>query len=120
MCISYICNTVYCFYLNTSYSCDYIFHITCIPDLLEVITRSSTPNPCSALVDCVWNIKDWIEPYLQPLEGHSKYGVFRFTLNPNGWSELHYKQRSNMPWLPEEAGIRVILVKRLMSLCTIY
>ena len=38
------------------------------------------------------------------------YAVFRFTLNTDGHSELHYKNSSDIPWQPEEDGIRLISV----------
>lgn len=73
-------------------------------DLLDVVHRSSTPNPLCSLVETVWNVKEWLEPYLEPLEGHSKWAVFRFTRNSEGHSELHYKQSSDKPWEPQKDG----------------
>jgi hypothetical protein len=51
-----------------------------------------------------------MQEVLEPMEGHSKYAVFRFTLNAEGKSELHYKQNSDMPWQPEKKGERTISV----------
>jgi hypothetical protein len=85
-------------------------------DLLDLISRSSTPNPVTTLVSCVWEVKELLQPYLEPLEGHSRYAVFRFTLNSEGKSELHYKKRSDKPWLPEDAGIRLLSVRN----CILY
>ena len=78
--------------------------------LLQVITRSSTPNPDSKLIDGVWDFKKWMEPYLGIIEKHSKYLVFRFTLNSSGKAELHYKRFSDHPWEPEKDEICVIEV----------
>ena len=69
--------------------------------LLSVISQSSTPNPISELVDGVWDFKSYVQPFLNSLQGHSKYGVFRFTLGSDNHAELHYKQYS---------GIQVITV----------
>ena len=79
-------------------------------DLLQVITRSSSPNPQSQLLDGVWDFKKWMEPYLANIEKHSKYLAFRFTLNSSGNAELHYKRFSDGPWEPENAGKCVIQV----------
>jgi hypothetical protein len=40
-----------------------------------------TPNPIAAMIDCVWDMKELLQPFLRPLEGHSKCAVFRFTRN---------------------------------------
>jgi len=79
-------------------------------DLLQLIHRSSSPNPVSQLVLGVWDFKTWMEPFLAKVEGHSKYLVFRFTLNASKTAELHYKKCSSDPWEPEDAGIHLLSV----------
>ena len=78
--------------------------------LLQVIHQSSTPHPRTELLKGVWDIKEWITPFLNPLKGHSKYLVFRFTLDNNGEAELHYKRFSDNPWEPEGAGLKLLSV----------
>jgi len=51
-----------------------------------------------------------MEPFLAKVEGHSKYLVFRFTLNASKTAELHYKKCSSDPWEPEDAGIHLLSV----------
>ena len=70
--------------------------------LLHNINQSSTPNPIVQLVDGVWDFKAYIEPYLNVLEGHSKYAVFRFTRDETDHVEMHYKVSSTHPWEPKE------------------
>lgn len=85
-------------------------HTFTLAGLLSVISQSSTPNPVSALVDGVLDFKAYVQPFLNTLHGHSKYGVFRFTLNSENHAELHYKQYSDQPWQPEHSGIQVVSV----------
>lgn len=91
--------------------------------LLQLITRSSMPNPVSALLSSVYDFKKWMEPYLGALKGHSKYHVFRFTLNAETKkAEMHYKQFSKNPWEPVGAGVSVISVSfgsLAYCLCTV-
>ena len=54
-------------------------------------TQGSTLNPIAEVQNGVWDFKSYIEPYLMPVQGHSKYSVFRFTSDSNGQVELHYK-----------------------------
>lgn len=87
-----------------------LFYYDVCLDLLRVVEKSSTPNPASRLINYVWDIKEWIQPYLLTMEGHSKYAAFRFTLDSKGHSEMHYKQNSDMPWQPEKDGIKLLSV----------
>ena len=73
------------------------------------------------MIDGVWDFKSYLEPYLNTIEGHSKYGVFRFTRASSGHAEMHYKKRSTDPWEPNktvdelmviEAGLKVVTVRR--------
>ena len=48
--------------------------------------------------------------YLCNVEQHSRYLVFRFTLDGDGKVELHYKRFSNMEWEPSGKGVHVIVV----------
>ena len=34
-------------------------------DRLDAIHRSGTPNPLCSLVESVWDVKEWLEPYLE-------------------------------------------------------
>ena len=79
--------------------------------LLDLFARSSTPSPVATLISCVWDAKELLQPYLEPLEGHSRYAVFRFTLNSEGKSEMHYKASSDKPWEPKEAGLQLLSVR---------
>lgn len=85
-------------------------------DLLQLIHRSSTPNPTSHLLSSVWDFKHWLEPVLGAVGGHSKYLVFRFTLGSTNKAEMHYKRFSAMPWEPAGVGIHLLSVSVLFSI----
>lgn len=79
--------------------------------LLQVIHQSSTPHPVTEPLRGVWDVKEWINP----LKGHSKYLVFRFTKGCSGNVELHYKHFSDSPWEAEGEGIKVVTVSCVLS-----
>lgn len=89
---------------------------TYIVDLLQVIHRSSSPNPNAQLLTAVRNFKEWMVPFLAVIEGHSKYHVFRFTLGKSRRAELHYKRFSSLPWEPEDTGITVLSVMLIITI----
>ena len=78
-------------------------------DLLQAIQSSYTPCPSAELVESVWDFKKWLEPYIPRLEQHSRYLVYRFTLN-DGNAQMHYKRFSDMQWEPMDNGVTIIYV----------
>lgn len=78
----------------------FIFHV----ELLELIKRSSKPNPDAKLLDGVWDIKSWLEPYMSQMKFHSKYICFKFVRNVNEKAEMFYRRFSGMPWEPDNPG----------------
>ena len=86
-----------------------------------MITRSSTPHPDSNIVKAVWDIKKWLEPHLGAMEGHSKYHVFRFTLNASSQKAvMHFKTYSDMAWRPAGDGKEILLVRILFGSMYMY
>lgn len=83
--------------------------------MLDAIRRSSTPTPKTELIDGIWDFKEWMEPYLANIQNHSKYLCFRFSRNASGIVELHYKKFSDMPWEPENEGLKVLSVRMYTS-----
>ena len=78
------------------------------------------PHPLSKLISFVYDFKTWMEPHLAAIVGHSKYLVFKFTLNAtSGKAEMHYKRFSSNPWEPEGAGVSVISVCDMHLLCAV-
>ena len=121
ICIIYIISYMH----NSPKKCPILF----ILDLLQLIHRSSTPNPMSYLLSCVWDFKCWLEPVLGAVGGHSKYLVFRFTRGSTNRAEMHYKRYSAMPWEPAGVGIHLlsvillnlllfILLSNILYMCT--
>jgi len=81
--------------------------------LVELLTRiasSSTPQPDAKMVTDVWNYKAWMEPHQGRMGGHSKYHIFRFSLNSSQKAVMHYKQYSSSPWKPSGAGLELLKV----------
>ena len=90
-----------------------LFHS--LADLLNLIHRSSTPNPCTELLNAVWDIKSWINPHLaDTFEQHFHYHVYRFTMGGSGVVEMHYKQFSTMVWEPSKDGVQLAGMKLLL------
>ena len=51
-------------------------------------------------MDGVFDFKAYLEPYLNNIGGHSKYGAFRFLSHGRRGHEMHYKRCSSDPWEP--------------------
>lgn len=72
-------------------------------DLLQLICRSSSPNPASHLLTAVKDFQKWMEPYLAAFWGSFKV----LSLQVHSWdikrTELHYKPFStcSRPRKPE-------------------
>jgi len=76
-------------------------------ELLTHIASSSTPQPDARMVKEVWDFKKWMEPHQGKMGGHSKYHIFRFSLNPSQKAVMHYKQYSSSLWQPSGAGLEI-------------
>ena len=75
-----------------------------------------------SLVNGVFDFKSYFEPYLNKIEGHSKYAAFRFLQSDDLGDEMHYKQSSSDLWEPtkkvnekliSDKGLQVIQVYHL-------
>jgi hypothetical protein len=69
----------------------------------------ATPGPSAELIESVWDFKKWLEPHIPQLEQHSRYLVYRFTLN-DGKAQMHYKRFSDMQWEPVDNGVTILYV----------
>ncbi|XP_063954176.1 uncharacterized protein LOC135153857 [Lytechinus pictus] len=73
-----------------------------LPELQRVIVDSMPKMSVKALrLGQVFDIKTWLEPYLNPISQHSAQHAFRLTRSKDGPVLLHYKQWNQDPdWLP--------------------
>ena len=74
----------------------------------------------------MFDFKSYFEPYLNKIEGHSKYAAFRFLQSDDLGVEMHYKQSSSDPWEPtkkvneklvSDKGLQIIQVHQLRFIC---
>ena len=86
-------------------------------DLINLIHRSSTPNPSTLLLDGVWDFKEWLQPHLAAIEQHSWYHAYRFSRNRSEVAEMHYKQYSDHPWLPNNDNGIQLPGNQLLMVC---
>ena len=78
--------------------------------LHEVIHSSFTPEPISADLSHVWDVKSWLKPYIPALQNHSRHHSFRFQkgkgineknieMTYRNWSKSTRKE-----WLPSDSS----------------
>ena len=68
---------------------------------MKATAQSFTPQPVTILLESVYDVRSWLLPYIDELQGHSQPHCFRFTLNQDGKSEMHYKKWSDDGWSKE-------------------
>jgi len=84
------------------------------------MASSYTPQPDVRMVSDVWDYKKWMEPYEGTMAGHSKYHIFRFSLNSSQKAVMHYKRYSSSPWEPSGAGLELLKVCIILQCMTLY
>ncbi len=60
-------------------------------DLHSVTEQSFTPEPITAQIQAIHDVRSWLIPHIEDLHGHSQPHCFRFTLNKEGIAEMHFK-----------------------------
>ena len=59
------------------------------------------------LLQNVYDIKGWLEPYGLELHGHTAPKCFKFIRNADGKCEMYYRNYSHMPWMGPTALFKV-------------
>ena len=73
--------------------------------LVKNIAKSHTPAPEVHVVDYVFHIKGWLEPFLNKIKNHVYPHTYRF-FKRNGRVSMKYKNwASDKTWLPDGAGL---------------
>jgi len=59
----------------------------------------------------VFNVRDWISPYLEPIKYHTEPHIFLFKKNPNRKAAMYYKQWAvSKEWEPDNNGCLLLKV----------
>jgi len=80
--------------------------------LRKVIAESYTPTPSTIVMENIYNLKEWLEPFIYPMTYHSQPHAFRFKENAVGQVEMTYKLwagEQNKPWQPTNKGPLIVL-----------
>ena len=84
---------------------------TTLPKLHEVMHNSFDPEPISADINNVWDIKSWLSSHLSGLRHHSRPHAFRFKKNNDGLCEMHYRNWSHSgkkEWRKPEEPLEIL------------
>ncbi|XP_078659995.1 uncharacterized protein LOC144904736 [Branchiostoma floridae x Branchiostoma belcheri] len=85
-----------------------------IGELEEVLRNSFHPEPKVDQLFVMWDIKNWLQPCLAPIEGHSKPHMYRFTKDRTGHVTLQYKMWSTDPiWRPTATDPNVEILREV-------
>lgn len=79
-----------------------------LPALEKHVQKAHTPMAETILVEFVYDIKQWIEPYLNSIKNHVYPHSYTF-FKKNGKVEMKYKAWANdKTWLPEGTGFHLL------------
>jgi hypothetical protein len=79
---------------------------------MDLAARVSNKKVLStSTLEYLFDIRNWIEPHLDEIHGHTAPHVFNFKLNRSKKAELRYKNWSHEPWDPAEGKGGLILLK---------
>ncbi|XP_032239011.2 uncharacterized protein LOC5513564 isoform X1 [Nematostella vectensis] len=68
-----------------------------IDALRRVIAESYTPRPCTSLMNAIFDIKEWLRPYILGFKNHSHPHYLRFKKNGRGEVEMVLPLLGNRP-----------------------
>ena len=78
-----------------------------LKELKKEIAESYTPEIDVKEVDCMFDVKTWMEPVQQEISGHIYHHQFKIERNGEGRARLYYKKWStSKEWLPN-GGIQI-------------
>ena len=63
----------------------------------------------STLTD-VFDIRKWLNPFLEEIHRHTVPHVFLFKKNADGKAEMYFKNWAKDPWQPSEKGLMLLKV----------
>ena len=69
-------------------------NVATLPDLLRVIPQSHSQATTAHRIKTIFNIKDWLQPFMEPMAHHSRPHQFKITQDPDGKAVLHTKEWS--------------------------
>lgn len=79
-----------------------------LPALEEHIEKAHTPMAETILVNYVYDIKNWLEPYLNGIKNHVYPHSYKF-FKKDGKVQMKYKAWANdKTWLPEGSGLLML------------
>lgn len=79
-----------------------------LPALEEHIQKAHTPIAETILVNYVYDIKNWLEPYLNGIKNHVYPHSYKF-FKKEGKVQMKYKAWANdKTWLPEASGLQIL------------
>jgi hypothetical protein len=84
---------------------------TTIPALHTVIHNAFTPEPITADLNNLLDIKSWLSPHIKGLKNHSRPHAFRFVKGKDGNMEMTYRNWSTSGkkvWMPKKAPLMIL------------
>ena len=80
-------------------------------DIMEATKISNRNVTHVSALQHVFNVRDWISPYLEPIKYHTEPHIFLFKKNPNRKAAMYYKQWAvSKEWEPDNNGCLLLKV----------
>ena len=77
-------------------------------DLQKQITQSSTPTPTVEVLNTVSDVRSWLEPCIDGLNGHSLPHCFKFFLE-DGKAVMYFRHWSSDAWCNADVAVKLLL-----------
>ena len=82
-------------------------------DLQKQITQSSTPTPTVEVLNTISNVRSWLEPCIDGLNGHSLPHCFKFFLE-DGKAVMYFRHWSSDAWCNADVAVKLLLAITFM------
>ncbi|XP_064397846.1 uncharacterized protein LOC135344551 [Halichondria panicea] len=79
-----------------------------LPDLQKQITQSSTPTPTVEVLNTISDVRSWLEPCIDGLNGHSLPHCFKFFLE-DGKAVMYFRHWSSDAWCNADVAVKLLL-----------
>ena len=77
-------------------------------DLQKQITQSSTPTPTVEVLNTISDVRSWLEPCIDGLNGHSLPHCFKFFLE-DGKAVMYFRHWSSDAWCNADVAVKLLL-----------
>ena len=80
--------------------------------MMQETAASCTPSPEVTLLRSIFDVKSWLSPVLENLQGHSTPHCFKFLLGTSGRALMFFKLWSHNSWCDDKDAVVLLKVNK--------